>query len=53
MTLALPLGMFRAETAREIIKDGRKASELTGHLTERIRAKVYDGKAVRKARAVR
>jgi hypothetical protein len=32
---------------------GRKASELTGHLTERIPAKMYDRRKVRKAKMVR
>lgn len=44
---------IRAKSTTDLIEDGRKASELTGHLTESIPAKVYDRRAVRKAKAVR
>ena len=44
---------IRAKSATDLIEEGRKASELTGHLTESIPAKVYDRRVVRKAKAVR
>lgn len=44
---------LRAKTVTDLIEDGRKASELTGHRTEDIPAKVYDRRAVRKAKAVK
>lgn len=44
---------IRAKSTTDLIEDGRKASELTGHLTESIPAKVYDRRKVRKAKAVR
>lgn len=44
---------IRAKSTTDMIEDGRKASELTGHLTESITAKVYDRRVVRKAKAVR
>lgn len=44
---------IRAKATTDLIEDGRKASELTGHLTESIPAKVYDRRVVRKAKAVR
>lgn len=43
---------LRAKTVTDLIENGRKASELTGHRTEAIPAKVYDRRAVRKAKAV-
>jgi integrase len=44
---------LRAKAVTDLIEDGRKASELTGHRTESIPAKVYDRRAVRKSKAVR
>lgn len=44
---------IRAKSTTDLIEDGRKASELTGHLTESIPAKVYDRRTVRRAKAVR
>lgn len=44
---------IRAKATTDMIEDGRKASELTGHLTESVPAKVYDRRVVRKAKAVR
>jgi len=44
---------LRAKAVTDLIEDGRKASELTGHRTEAIPAKVYDRRGVRKSKAVR
>jgi integrase len=44
---------IRAKSTTDLKEDGRTASELTGHLTERIAARVYDRRVVRKAKAVR
>lgn len=44
---------LRAKAVTDLIEDGRKASELTGHRTESIPAKVYDRRAVRKSKAVK
>ena len=44
---------LRAKTVTDVIEQGRKASELTGHKTESIVASVYDRRRVRKARAVK
>jgi len=44
---------LRAKAVTDMIEDGRKTSELTGHRTESIPAKVYDRRVVRKSQAVR
>lgn len=44
---------LRAKAVTDLIEGGRKASELTGHRTESIPAKVYDRRAVRKSKAVK
>lgn len=44
---------LRAKAVTDLIEDGRKASELTGHRTESIPAKVYDRRAVRKSKAMK
>jgi integrase len=44
---------LRAKSATDVIEQGRKASELTGHRNEGTVARVYDRRRVRKAAAVR
>lgn len=43
----------RAKAATDVIEQGRKASELTGHRQEATVAKVYDRRAVRKSAPVK
>jgi integrase len=44
---------LRAKSATDVISQGRKASELTGHRLESTVAKVYDRRAIRKSAPVR
>lgn len=44
---------LRAKAVSDVIEQGRKASELTGHRTETIPSRVYDRRRIRKALAVR
>lgn len=44
---------LRAKTVTDVSEQGRKASELTGHRTESIVAKVYDRRRVRRAAPAR
>lgn len=44
---------LRAKTATDLIEQGRKASELTGHRLESTVAKIYDRRAMRKALPVK
>jgi integrase len=44
---------LRAKATTDVIEQGRKASELTGHRTEDMPAKVYDRRAIRKAPAAK
>ena len=44
---------LRAKTVTDLIENGRKASELTGHRTENISAKVYNRRAIRKSKAIK
>jgi hypothetical protein len=44
---------LRAKAASDVIEQGRKASELTGHRSEAMPARVYDRRRIRKADAVR
>lgn len=44
---------LRAKAVTDVVEQGRKASELTGHRNEATPARVYDRRRVRKANAVR
>ncbi len=44
---------LRAKAVTDVTEQGRKASDLTGHRTEAVVARVYDRRAVRKSMAVR
>lgn len=44
---------LRAKAVSDVLEQGRKASELTGHRSEAMPAKVYDRRRVRKSGAVR
>jgi site-specific recombinase XerD len=44
---------LRAKAVTDVIEQGRKASELTGHRTEDMPAKIYDRRAIRKSPAVK
>lgn len=44
---------LRAKAVTDVIEQGKKASELTGHLTESVIASVYDRRRVRKSLPVR
>ena len=44
---------LRAKAVTDVIEQGRKASELTGHRDEQMPAKTYDRRAVRKSPAVK
>jgi site-specific recombinase XerD len=44
---------LRAKAVTDVIEQGRKASELTGHRTEQIPARIYDRRAIRKSPAVK
>ena len=44
---------LRAKAVSDVIEQGRKASDLTGHRSEAMPARVYDRRRIRKADAVR
>ena len=44
---------LRAKAVTDVIEQGRKASELTGHRDEQTPAKIYDRRATRKSPAVK
>jgi len=44
---------IRAKAVTDVIEQGRKASDLTGHVDDRVIAQVYDRRRERKAKAVK